>query len=117
MDVAGNVGTTIAAELTKRVIRRRYRQWKSLFEGRDAGNLPAADNGVDRCTDVRSERLTLSDGELVDVADYEAVRDIGAIDGFFGGKVVVVANAGRSGIGPAVVAFNVVDELRERVRG
>ena len=64
-----------------------------------------------------AEGLTLSDWELVDVADYEAVRDVGTIDGFFDGKVVVVADAGGTGVGPAVVAFNVVDELRERVGG
>ena len=61
--------------------------------------------------------LTLSDWELVDVADYEAVRDVGTINGFFDGKVVVVADAGGAGIGPAIVSFDVVDELRERVGG
>src|ERR1700692_3571262 len=43
------------------------------------------------------------------------MRNVSAIDRFFGGEVVVVADAGWTGVGPAVVAFDVVDELRERI--
>ena len=62
-----------------------------------------------------ADGFTLSDGKFVDVTDYEAVRDVGAVDGFFCSEVVVVANAGWTGVGPAVVAFDIVDELRKRV--
>jgi len=96
MNIANNVGTPIPTVLTEGVIRRCNRERKSLFEGGDASDLPPADNSIDGRTEVGSKSLTLPDGKFVDIADYEAVWNVCAIDGFFGGEVVVVANTGWS---------------------
>ena len=60
--------------------------------------------------------FTPPDRKLIDVTRHQGMRDIGAIDALFGRQIVVVCRARIAGVGPLVVALDIVEEFGVGVR-
>ena len=115
VEAADDVWTDVGAvEIGSAATRDAERE--AGLEGGDAGDLPAADDGIDTAVEVAAELAAATDGELVDVVDDERVRGVAAIDGLLGGEIVVVLRSLIAGVRPVVSAGDVVEELGVGVR-
>src|SRR2546430_493105 len=90
MWVTHKVGPLGATEGTCVVAHGWDREGEAILEGGHTSYLPSAQNRIDRSFQVRSVTLTASEGQLIDIAQYQALGDIVRVERLLGGQVVVV---------------------------
>src|SRR5581483_1895585 len=109
--IAHHVWPLIPSERAGVVHASDYSDWETRLECRHAGDLPAAEHGILNRIETSSHFLTVANREFIDIADDNAVSNVGGINRFLDCQIVIVSNGNRIGLRPAVGAAGVVRKL------
>ena len=100
----------------KQIVVAKNREWESLLESGDIGNLPTADNQIQRLTHIAPKALAAPDWQLIDRTGYKAVINVEVRAAIIQTRVqfVHVACEGIGGTYAGSSGF-VVEALRPRI--